>query len=333
MSGPLFVDRIYETTNIIGSGNITLNGANQGYQPFSVIGSGNSTFYTITDDVNWETGIGTYISAGNVLRKDLILKSSNSNNAVSWGDLTSKKVFSSPPGEFPSYINVRTSFSSASANQVGKVVYPENSIALLYDNGSEFKPYGPIWDLTSPPSTGWTWDNQGSATIAETNGVLTVLTTDSNSTELRVRKRAAPTPPYTITTLICPTILFKNYHGFGIGFRQSSDSKMVLFSIVADEVYYNPRFLVETWSNSSTYVSTLRSSMIPSQSYYWLRIRDNNTNRYYEFSSDGKNFNEFYSEGRTTYLTANENCFFIRGQNNTTPNIPVSMSVLSWKQE
>jgi len=91
-------DRVKETTTTTGTGTYTLAGASTGFQSFSVIGNGNTTYYTVTDNVNWEVGIGTYTSSGTTLSRDTILASSNSGNAVNWGAGT-KDVFVTYPAE------------------------------------------------------------------------------------------------------------------------------------------------------------------------------------------------------------------------------------------
>jgi hypothetical protein len=77
-------DRVKETTTTTGTGSYTLAGAEQGYQAFSVIGDGNTTYYTCTDNTEWEVGIGTYTAAGTTLARTTILASSNSDSAVDW---------------------------------------------------------------------------------------------------------------------------------------------------------------------------------------------------------------------------------------------------------
>ena len=91
-------DRVKETTDTTGTGTLTLAGAVTGFQSFSVIGDGNQTFYVITDNTDWEVGIGTYTSSGTTLSRDTIFSSSNSNNAVNWSAGT-KDVFVSYPAE------------------------------------------------------------------------------------------------------------------------------------------------------------------------------------------------------------------------------------------
>ena len=96
---PLVVkDRVKETTTTTGTGTYTLAGASTGFQSFSVIGNGNTTYYAVTDNVNWEVGIGTYTSSGTTLSRDSVLASSNGGNAVNWGAGT-KDIFVTYPAE------------------------------------------------------------------------------------------------------------------------------------------------------------------------------------------------------------------------------------------
>ena len=75
-------DRVRAQTVITGTADILFSASISGYQPFSVIGNGNSTFYTITDSVNWEVGVGTYTTSTNTLTRGTVLASSNSGNKV-----------------------------------------------------------------------------------------------------------------------------------------------------------------------------------------------------------------------------------------------------------
>jgi len=96
---PLIVkDRVKETTTTTGTGTVTLAGAVVGYQSFSVIGDGNTTFYTITNNTQWEVGIGTYTSSGTTLSRDTVLESSNGNTLVDFA-AGPKDVFVTYPAE------------------------------------------------------------------------------------------------------------------------------------------------------------------------------------------------------------------------------------------
>jgi hypothetical protein len=71
----VLADRVKETSTSTGVGDMTLAGAETGYQSFAVIGDGNSTYYTIAlqGGNEWEVGIGTYESTGPDLQRDVVL--------------------------------------------------------------------------------------------------------------------------------------------------------------------------------------------------------------------------------------------------------------------
>ena len=94
-------DRVYEQTTTTGTGTLTLTGAVGGYQSFSsAIGNTNTTYYTATDNTNWEVGIGT-VSAG-TLSRDTVLASSNSGSLVNF-PVGTKNVFCDYPASKADY--------------------------------------------------------------------------------------------------------------------------------------------------------------------------------------------------------------------------------------
>jgi len=90
----VLADRVRETTQTTGTGTITLDGAVQGFQSFSVIGNNNTTYYTINRGLEWEVGIGTYY--GGTLSRDTIYSSSNGGSKVNFS-AGSKDVFVTYP--------------------------------------------------------------------------------------------------------------------------------------------------------------------------------------------------------------------------------------------
>ena len=90
-------DRVKVTSTTTGTGTFTLGAAAVGFQNFSVIGDGNQTYYCITDNTNWEVGIGTYTASGTTLSRSPF-ESSNSNALVDF-PAGSKDVFVTFPSE------------------------------------------------------------------------------------------------------------------------------------------------------------------------------------------------------------------------------------------
>lgn len=78
-------DRVQETTSTTGTSSYALLGAADGYQSFgAVLADGDTTYYAITDNTDWEVGIGTYSTTGPTLARTTILASSSGGSAVNW---------------------------------------------------------------------------------------------------------------------------------------------------------------------------------------------------------------------------------------------------------
>ena len=84
-------DRVKETTTTTGTGDITLGGAATRHVAFSSVFSvGDEQIPYVIEGQSgseWEVGLGTY-SASNTLRRDKIMASSNSGNAVNFSSGT-----------------------------------------------------------------------------------------------------------------------------------------------------------------------------------------------------------------------------------------------------
>ena len=104
-------DRVQESATPNTTVSFTCNGAITGFQAFSVIGNTNTTFYTAVDaSGNWENGIGTYTTAGNLVTRTTISASSNAGSAV---------TFSGAVTLFVSYPATKSVNLDASGNATG----------------------------------------------------------------------------------------------------------------------------------------------------------------------------------------------------------------------
>jgi hypothetical protein len=101
----IIADRVRETTATTGTGTYNLAGAVTGYQSFSSVCSDSDTvYYVVTDNSDYEIGLGTFTSSGTTLARTTIYESSNSDAAVDWsaGD---KQVFITVPASRFMYLD------------------------------------------------------------------------------------------------------------------------------------------------------------------------------------------------------------------------------------
>lgn len=110
-------DRIKETSTTTGTGTLTLAGAVTGFTTFAAVGDGNTcTYAIIAVDANgvptgeWETGIGTYTSAGTTLSRGVI-KSSNSNNLVTFSAGTKHVICTDVAGYATPFVMTNTTLN------------------------------------------------------------------------------------------------------------------------------------------------------------------------------------------------------------------------------
>lgn len=84
-----YYDRVRQVSITTGTGSYILGSSVTGFEDFSLVGNNNTCYYYATDGTDYEVGLGTFTTGPDTLSRDLILQSSNSNNAVSWtGDKT-----------------------------------------------------------------------------------------------------------------------------------------------------------------------------------------------------------------------------------------------------
>jgi hypothetical protein len=139
-------DRIQEITNTTGTGAYTLGGAVAGFQTFATAVSDTDTvYYAISDNVDFEVGLGTYSSAGGTIARTTVFSSSNSDAAVDWG-IGTKNIFLTQPASKAVYvgdaglvpvpvgIDLNTTVANKPAYQEGRLFYDKAFGALAFYN-------------------------------------------------------------------------------------------------------------------------------------------------------------------------------------------------------
>lgn len=131
-------DRIKEKTYSVGSGNLDFSGPTPAYSAFSsVYSSGDKFFYCITNDVDYEIGLGKY--SPNKLERTQVFKSSKPANAIVNWPVGLKEVYVTYPANNSVYqVNNIDSQNAPSAKNF-TYWYGANSISdiegLSFDSG------------------------------------------------------------------------------------------------------------------------------------------------------------------------------------------------------
>lgn len=209
----------------------------------------------------------------------------------------------------------------------GDLDFYNNGFGVSRYSGSAWVPWGPIWPLTDPTTPSWSWVNQGSATVATTNGAVFLNGTADASANLRIRVKSVPTAPYIVTAAFIPLLTTANYSGAGLILRNSGSGNLVLFDYLGDTNVVE----ASKWSSPTAAVAaySVNSAFRFFNPVFWFRIEDNNTNRIFSVSADGVNFAVIFTVSRTDYITPDQIGFFVKDQNAT---YAPAMTLLSWKE-
>ena len=135
-------DRVQETTSTTSTSSYVLLGAAAGYQSFgAVLANGDTTYYAITNDTDWEVGIGTYSTTGPTLARTTIFASSSGGSAVSWG-VGVKNIFISYAASKSVYLDTSGNLSVAdkiihTGDTNTAIRFPAADTVSIETNGTE----------------------------------------------------------------------------------------------------------------------------------------------------------------------------------------------------
>ncbi len=203
-------------------------------------------------------------------------------------------------------------------------------------NGTLWIPYGPIHKFKEPPTSGWSWVNQGSATIATTNGGQKIVAPSTSSgANLHLRVRAAPSTPYVIDAYIDGHRYVAAWKSWGLCWRESSSGKLVTVTFAANG---NPaaykRSIAAKYTSATAFSADYSGSGGPVPTAgVWVRITDDGANRTYALSHDGQTWTQMHSIGRTDFLTADQVGFLVSSEAAAgTAALDVCAHLLSWEE-
>lgn len=219
--------------------------------------------------------------------------------------------------------------SKSPAND-GNLYLPNDGYQIWRDTGAAFAPWGPIFPFTAPIDGDFAWINQGGASVSTTKGGIYLAgPATAGATNLRIRKKAAPATPYTITMGFIPQVYPGDFTGCGLLFRNAGAATIACVRVV--HVAANAGFNIHTskFTNSTTFSADYNGPLRwPIGNILFLQISDDGVNRISRVSNDGQNWVQVHSVGRTDFLTADEVGFFV----DTNGSFEANMTVLHWKQ-
>jgi hypothetical protein len=212
----------------------------------------------------------------------------------------------------------------------GDLHFSTDAPYLLRKGASAWTAFGPIQQVTVPPSSGWSWDNQDGSSVDATAGELQFSSPQTGSSaELSVYYRSAPSTPYTITALIAlaPCIGSGGYPGFGLCFGDSG-GKWVHFAFqpTRGRVLWNEYTNATTYSDTPLILSGLQAEPWPP---VWVRIQDTGIHRISSISTTGRQWQTLRTVTRTDFLTATR--VGIACQRSTSAE-PLPYALLSWEE-
>jgi len=229
------------------------------------------------------------------------------------GNVTSTGPLATPPG----------------APASGDLYLPNNAGFLQRYSGAAWIPWGPLFPLTLPIDGDFAWINQGGASISTATGAILLTAPTNAGVGWRLRVKAAPATPYTITACFLASPLNMDFHQWGLFFRQSSNGRLHGFTIQTNGETLQPFSNSVKYSAPTTFDSMYNQRRFRPGNLVWLRIEDTGVNRVCWFSADGLNWSGHSSIGRTDFLTADQVGF---GANPENATYELLVTLLSWRQ-
>jgi hypothetical protein len=217
--------------------------------------------------------------------------------------------------------------------QAGRTYYANDESVFYFDDGNKWQSIGPnIKTLKTPKVSDFTWVNQNGAVANDTGSGIYLQSLGFNMGvhNASMLVKTAPPAPYTINVgfLYCGMNGFDYKNGpVGLCFRNSVDEKIHSYTIDFNNAgiakiastYYGRHdvFMYDYLERESNFAASIM----------WFRIRQDNVNRYLEYSRDGINYTNFHFIGKNFDMSADQVGFFINPLFQD-----VKVTIVSWEE-
>lgn len=229
-----------------------------------------------------------------------------------------------PPGQAGSgggggtTTNYGTFASLPAAGTNGNLYFCSDSPYSFRDNGATWQGFVKGWPATPVPTAGWnTASPAGSTTLNLAGGMGTYDIVTSAGNTLRVRYRAIPTVPYTITMgcELYPTASTANFFSYGMVLFDSVSGKVIVFQFGSSGSSFAGMF-IEKWTTTTAFSGEYTSNRLTSymQLPTYFQIADDNTNFIFKYGMQPDTLIQLFSVGRGDFFTTGYDSigFFLR---------------------
>jgi hypothetical protein len=184
-------------------------------------------------------------------------------------------------------------------------------------------------------ASSFAWVNQGSSTVADADGGLYIETPGATGYNIRLLKKAPPSPPYSIVAGIVPSLALNGATGqpaCGIAFRESSSGKIFTIGVEVINDKMPSYLVVKNASATSLTTQNKTGEWFAPAAPFWLKIEDDNTNLKFYGSGNGRNWVQWFSESRTTFLLGGPDEVGVWINQNGSNDLASAMDLVHWSE-
>jgi hypothetical protein len=189
----------------------------------------------------------------------------------------------------------------------------------------------PLVPLVPFSTAGWTWVNQGAATVTEGGGVVYMTAPSIAAENVRALVTALPagTPTITLAAMFNPGAPISTCF-LGLLLRESATQKLSILEVAGQSggvlLGVRRNTSATLWSANAILTANVLWPML-----FYIRIGVTATQYVYAYSFDGVNFTPLLTENKNAFLTTAADQIGIMVMNSNT-GVTIGASFLSWVQ-
>lgn len=227
-------------------------------------------------------------------------------------------------------IRAGTYASIPGTHQTGDLYLQSDGPYQFRSNGSSWVPFLPSFgQVTLPASSGWSWVNQGGASVVTTNGSLQLLAPAVSGDNVRLYVRSALNSTFVVTMVCSGDIFMVDSATTGLMFREAATGKIAGVKLSTSSGSYSVRAI--RWSSPTGGGSIIGTAnpLLRFHKFIVLQMELTASNVIYRFAYDSRNtFFDLATEAKTASFTTAPDQYGL-GVNTNNSTYPASMTAIS----